>query len=208
VAINVIQGGTVNSFDYLAFPNQNPVNAAYIQNQLSNFSDTLTEYGRSFIEASREIYNKVNDSHAMALAKAAIRRAKSILHPNQVVYLGTLEDIQNAQPVMQRFVMAQPDLRRKYHKQLVDGYSDTYVDLHPGKVENDHYDYRRVTSGIIMETENEEGESGFTVRIHAEDLITGDVDLSFDEKHDIMRTWDVVQMFLDASKDPSNPFEK
>ena len=49
--------------------------------------------------------------------------------------------------------MAQPDIRSLYHKGHCDGYSDTYVDMEPGLVGEQHYDYRRVMDGVVEETE-------------------------------------------------------
>lgn len=205
MAINVIQGGTVDSFDYLAFPNQNPANTSYIQNQLTNISDRLTGYGRTFLEASKEIYEKVNNSQALMLAKAAVRRAKGFLHPNSIMYLGELDDLRQAQPMMQRFIMAEPALRREYHKQRVDGYSDTYVDVAPGKVGEDHYDYRRVMTGVV--TEEGDGEDyTWKAVIYADELFEGDSELDTFQKNDILKTWDIVNMFMAAAKDPTDPY--
>lgn len=208
MAINVIHGGTVDSFDYLAFPMQNPNNQVYIQSQLANFSQSLTDIGRKFIETSQAIYEKVNDSNAMRIAKAAVRMAKGMFHPNEIVQLNTIEDFRFAQPMMQRFIMAEPSLRELYHRQQVDGYSDTYADVEPAFVGVDHYDYRRVTDGIIEDTVDENGEDTFICRNYFEDLRPDDKELTIEDKSAILSSWELIRMFTQAGKDPTDPFGK
>jgi len=204
--VDVIHGGNVDSFDYLAFPTQNPNNQVYIQNQLANFSQSLTDIGRKFIETSQAIYEKVNDSNTIRIAKAAVRMAKGMFHPNEIVQLKTLEEFRFAQPIMQRYIMAEPGLRELYHKQQVDGYSDSYADVEPAFVGVDHYDYRRVTDGIIEDTVDENGEDTFVCRNYFEDLRPDDVELSIEDKSNILSSWDLIRMFRESGQDPTDPF--
>lgn len=205
--IQVVPVNSIASFDYMLFPDQNPQNQLYIQQQLSQFSASLTDVGRKFVEASRAIYDKINDSNAIRLAKAAIRMTKGLFHPNSIVYLNTIEDIRNAQPVMQRYIMAEPTIREIYHQQRCDGYSDTYADIEPGSLRDDHYDYRRVMDHVIQDTVNSDGEYEWVAKSFLEELRPGDKDLTHDEKCDILSTWEVMQAFISAGKDPTNIFE-
>lgn len=206
MAINVIHGGSVDSFDFLAFPTQNPMNAVYIQNQLSNFSQSLTDIGRKFIETSQAIYDKVNDSNAIRAAKAAVRMARGLFHPNEIVQLTNIEEIRFAQPVMQRYIMAEPNLRELYHKQLCDGYSSTYADIDPGVIGDKHYDFRRVMTGIIVDEVDEEGNDTWVSHNYFQDSRGDDVDLDFHEKLAVLRTWDIVKLFVGTDQDPTDPF--
>lgn len=201
--VNVIPVADPGVFSYLLFPDQNPANLAYFQNQLGQISDTLNEAGRRFMETSREVYERINSSDLAMKARMALRHVKGFFHPNQVVPLEKLEDIMAAQAMMQRFIMAQPDLRAMYHEQRADGYSDTYVDLEPGKIGAAHYDYRRVTDGIIQFADD----GSWSAITYSEELRAGDRDLSFGEQVDVLGTWDIVRMFVKAGKDdPSNPW--
>lgn len=202
--INVVHAGDTSSFDYLIFPNQNPANQISIQNQLQQFSQTLTDTGRKFLEASATIYQQIHDSDVARMARAALRSAKGIFHPNQIMDLETLEELQSAQVMMQRYIMAQPDIRGLYNAQRCDGYSDTYVDIDPGAILDSHYDYRRVMDTVIQEEGEGESYSWFT-RMYCEDLLEGDRELDFEERVSILGTWDVLKMFVQAGKeDPTN----
>lgn len=204
--INVVHAGDVRAFDAILFPEQSPQTSFYIQNQLNAFSQTLTDIGRQFVETSKAIYDKINDSNAIRLAKAAVRMAKGMFHPNMIIPLETIEDIRAAQPMMQRYIMAEPTLREQYHKQLVDGFSDTYADVEPGRIGEAHYDYRRVMDGIIVDEVDADGEEGWVAHHYFDELRGDDRDLDLVEQTAILRTWDVIRMALAAEKDPSDPF--
>lgn len=204
--VGVINSSSLDSFDYLLFPDQNPNNQSFIQQQLNNFSNTLTETGKRFLETSKAIYEKINDSNAVRMAKAAIRTAKGLFHPNSVVYLDSLDNIRSAQPVMQRYIMAEPTIRQYFHDQKCDGFADTYVDMHPKDIGDTHYDYRRVMNGMIQDTVDEAGEYDWVSKNYYEDILTGDRELDFDEKCDVLSTWSIMKMFMDAGEDPTNIF--
>jgi hypothetical protein len=204
--VNVIQTNTPDSFNYILFPEQNPLNKEYLQSQLNNFSSSINDVGKKFMESSRAIYDKINDSNAIRMAKAALRMAKGIWHPNRIVALESLDSIRSAQPIMQRYIMAEPTIRECYFKQRCDGYSDTYVDLEPSKISDDHYDYRRVMDSLIIDSVNEDGEYEWLSRNYGEDLIPGDRELNFEEKTDILSTWDIIKMYVEAGTDPTNIF--
>jgi hypothetical protein len=131
--INVVEAAPM-AFDYLAFPNQSPITALYFQNQLQNFNAALTETGQRFMQGARELYQRINDSTAIRMAKAAIRHAKGMYQPNVIIQIDDIEGFRSATPMMQNYIMAQPDLRDLYHQQRVNGYSDTYIDIDPQRI--------------------------------------------------------------------------
>lgn len=204
--INVVHAGDIGAFDAILFPEQSPMNFQYIQNQLTNFSNTLTDIGRSFVEQSREIFEKINDSNAVRLAKAAVRMAKGMFHPNMIIPLETVEDLRAAQPMMQRYIMAETTLRSQYHKQLVDGFSETYADVDPGLVGDKHYDWRRVMDGVVVDTTDSEGEDSWVAVQYYDELRGDDRELDMVEKVSILHTWEAVRAALFAERDPSDPF--
>lgn len=202
-----VVSGSPELFDLSLFPDPSPFSTAYIQNQMSNFSQTLTDVGRRFMETSRQIYEQVNNSEAMRMARAALRTARSYFHPNSIRPMETIEDMRSAQPVMQRYIMAQTDLRQMYHKQQVDGYADTYADIEPGRIGPEHYDWRRVMDGHIQETVVD-GQDSWTATMYYDELHPEDRELDFREKHIIMSVWDLVKMAIDADRDPTDIFAR
>lgn len=200
----VIVGGP-REFNALVYGQKHPGTLQFLETQLYQPSPMLNDMGQRFFADSAEIFERFNGADAQRIAQAAIRKVKAIFQPNTVRSLWDLADLQNANPVMQRWIMAQPDIRQAYHEQRLDGYSDSYVDMHPGQVGADHYDWRRVHNGLYVEQDHADYDWKHTQ--YFEDLLEGDRELTLEEKVDILSTWDVVQMHLQAAKDdPTSPF--
>lgn len=203
--VNVIPINSVDSFDYFLFPTQNPLHDSYFQQQVETFSNKLTDIGRSFMEGTRKIYETANDSRAINLAKAALKYARGALHPNMVVPLKTLADLQCAQPIMQRYMMANPMVQQYYFDNRIEGYSDSYVPLDHGKIGESNYDYRRVMNGIITNVEEPDGSLTWVAPQYYEELREGDRELDMQEQSTILKSWDILELFLHAGKeDPTS----
>ena len=199
--MQIIYGGA-EAWDALAYGQQNPVNLNYFQNQIQNFSNTLTDIGKQFHADAASIYERFNGSEAMQALRNVTKMAKTLFQPNIVTAITTVENLQIAPLIMQRWIMACPDVRTVYHEQRCDGFSDTYIDTYPKMIGDNHYDYRRVMDGVIKEDEE-----GWSVKFYPDELIEGDRELLFDEKVDILSTWDSLKYFMQAGqKDPTNPY--
>jgi hypothetical protein len=201
---NVVYGGN-GAFDALLYRQENPLNQLYIEAQLDRVNATLTDSGRAFMAASRELYDQLYNNEAVQLARSALRSAKSLFAPNKVIYLDELEQLQAASPLMMRWVMSQPDLRTLHHQQRCHGYGELYTtDFSPNEVGEADYNWRRVMDGVVV-VDTEDEQTGWYSRQYVEDLLPGDRTLDAFEKLDIVGTWDIVRMAIAAGDDPSNP---
>jgi hypothetical protein len=201
MAINIINTDSVQSFDYLMFPEQTGIDNNYLQQQFSGLSNIVDDVSQKFINTAKSLYDRANNSDLVRSAKAAIMSAKNIFHPNVIYHLDNLEQLMSARVGNQRFIMAYPELREIYHEQKCDGYSDTYVDMEPNKIGKDHYDFRRVMTGVVVDTED-----GWVVNTYYEDLIEGDKELDVNEKVNILLTWDSVYHAIMNKDDPTNVY--
>lgn len=202
--INVIEASPL-AFDYLAFPNQSPSTLQYFQNQMQSFSNALTETGQRFMQGAKELYARIHDNTAIRIAKAAIRHAGGLYQPNVIIQIDDIEGMRSATPMMQNYIMAQPDLRNMYHRQLVNGYSDTYIDIDPKQSNDQHYYYRRVMDGVVQDIEVD-GRYEWVAKQYCDELFEGHQDLSTEERHDILLTWDKIQQILADGRDPTDIF--
>lgn len=197
-----VVSGPAECMDMMLYPDNAYQTQQYIQSQLGRMNSTLTGIGQKFMQGAHDLYQSIHNSDSVKMAMAIVRNITSSLHPNQIRSLETLQCLQAASPVMQRWVMAQPDLRTLYQNHRVEGYSDTYIDVHPGVKGEAHYDYRRVMNGVIFE---EGGE--FVSKHYMESLLETDRELTSHEQVDILKTWQIVEMYANARKaDPTNPF--
>lgn len=197
--------GGDNEFNALVFGEQHPGTLQHLQMQLAQPTEHLSASAQQFVAQAWDLYEQFNGLEAQRAAQAAIRKVKGIFQPNSVQALYELADLQQAQPVMQRFIMACPEIRRAYFDQRIDGYADSYVDMHPGRIGEDHYDYRRVVEGVYRPVEgNPEYDWEHTEWIG--DLHPDDRELSLEEQLAVMSTWDVLTKYLSVGKDdPTSP---
>jgi len=184
----------------IMFPGQSQVMESYLYNQVASVASTLNEVGQKFMSTNREIYNRLNNSELMMQAKALLRNKVGLNNPNVIKYLSTLDMIQDSSPYMQNYIMANPNIRELYTKQMCNGFSDTYVDIDPGTIGDSHYHYRRVVDTVLIDNEEE-----WICKNYYEELLPEDRDLDIYEKADILSTWEVMNLFIKEGFDVSDP---
>ena len=161
----------------------------------------LSDAGRNFMSRATAAFEHYNGSDALRFARNAIRAVEGAFETPRIRELSTLGELTSANPLMQRWIMANPTVRGLYHSQRVDGYSDSYTDMQPGHVGEDHYDYRRVMDGFM--STDESGHAKFTQ--YVENLVDGDRDLIFEESLDIQHGWSALEYFIALGKeDPTS----
>lgn len=192
------------AIDYLVYPQQNPANKAYILNQLDSYTNLLLDTGKQYFDQAKDLYEKINNSETVRAAKAALRMAKGIMRPNVITELQTTDDIRSAQPIMQRYIMAQPDIRKLYHEQRCDGYEGQYIDAFPNILGSRHEDFMAVMSGMIDEFVDEKGDDTWKTTMYAFDSSFDDAELTVIEKVDILHTWEIVKLAIEAKLDPTD----
>lgn len=177
----------------MAYPEQHPMNQQFIQQRVYALSQdlgaTMTDMGNRFVERAKELYEKAYDSKAIQAARATLRAVKGLFHPNAIVPLESIDELRGAQPAMQRYLMANPETRQMYFDQRIDGYSDSYVNIHGKAIGDDHYDYRRVQQGMVTFNDDKPEEPEWSSVTYCEDLLHGDRELVMEEQLDIQRAW-------------------
>lgn len=200
----VIQGDT-NVFNALVYGQErHPGTMAYLQGQMQSFTGALTDFGKQFMTNAQAVYDQFNSTEAIRAARAAIRRFDSLFLPDRIQYLDNIGNIQNAPLAMQRWIMAEDSVRKLYHEQRVDGYSDTYIDYYVNRRNFEHYDWRLIHNGIAQEVTTDEFD-GHVYHHFLAEVEEGDRPLTFDEQVDILNTHDVVKAYVAMGKeDPTS----
>lgn len=193
--------GAADAFDAHVYGESHPSTIQYLSNQVSNISDTITGAGRQFIERSKQAFEHFNGSNAINFARKVVQSVKNVFNTKHVVKLWELDDMQKASMVMQRWIMANPSVRDLYHRQQLDGYSDTYIDIHGSVTKEDHYDYRRVMNGVMVETPDD-----WYSKEYLDEILDGDRELLHEEQVDIIHTWNAMDLILAlGQEDPTSP---
>lgn len=209
--MGVVVNGDRMVFHNMVFGQTHPATREFVHSMMMAPTHMLTQTGQAFMNQAQQVYNAVQQSDAVRLAKAAKRRLETMWSGNHIVELRDIGQMQNAPQVMQRFIMACPEIRDLYHKQLCDGYSDTYVDHNPGVIGEEHYDYRRVMDTMDIAGNCEQ----YDYRcINYDDPETSstvfamDGELIYMDRLAIVSTWDNIRAHLAAGlkEDPTSKF--
>ena len=200
--MSVIYGG-LDAFDSLLYPNQHPNNDRFIQSQFNeNITTSLNDVGRTFISKAKETYERLKSSEVMRVAKAALNQASGLFMPNKIMEIRTIEQMQVAQPIMQRWIMAEPQIRQMYNDKLCHGYADTYFDINPGTVAETDYNYRAVMDGVIVDQKD----GSWKAKSYGQDLIEDDEPLTVFDQFTILKVWDNAKLFMATGIDPTDPW--
>lgn len=161
---------------------------------------TTSTIATNFFNQAATLYTMVSTSDAVQALRNLVVKSDNSWQNNTISYLSTIEQVQCAPLVMQRYIMAQPELRQMYLNDAVTGYGDDYTNLHGNGIGASHYDWRRVMDGIGVFTDD-----GVRFTNYVEDT-RDDTELTLFEKVDILRTWNTVEAALSAAElDPTSP---
>lgn len=185
--------GNSHVFDTLlgsVIPSDDTMN--FLRDKLNKNIDYCKSIGFDFYNETKDKFESYFSNSSIDKARRIVNKISNRSNVDYICYLPDIDSIQNTGLVMQRWVMANPEVRKLYHRQLCDGYSSTYEDVFPNDIKEDHYDYRRVTDGVMME--NKEG--NYTTKWYIEDLLPSDRHLTSNEKIDIINTWNIINNSL------------
>lgn len=188
---------------------------SYLRDRVERYAPRITELFNGFFEDSREVYERYNGEQALRRIRARVRQSAEPMRKDVIRPLYTLESIQNAKPVMQRYLMANIMSRILHEQQAIDGYSDSYRTAYPGRRGFSDPDFMRVIDGVIW-TEDRHGiKNDFNRLGDDEDAWVAYSDMfkpeeeerSLDviEQGDVLTTWDVLEAHYEAKKkDPTS----
>lgn len=185
---------STNVINYLN--NQIQQYAPYIKDNtfLADSVKKLTTFTSESVQRAREAlanmfdYNKTND---------------------RIHFIDSLTGIQQAPGIMQRYIMAHDTLRPMFLNGNLDGYAGSYENVRGNAVGEDLYEWRRVHSGIISLTPQEDAEgntfTGWTSTTYYDVIEEGDQNLRFDQQCDILDTYRVIDKLLEEQdSDPTS----
>lgn len=198
----------IEMVDRIFSPHEDTGFRTYLRDRFEKTMDYLekasTSVSRKFVERAKDIFEASNSYEALRKTRNAIRSASNIRKSAIIFEAVDIDDFRTAGFTMQRFLMADPVVRKKFHRQQLDGYSETYIDNNPNDIGIDHYDYRRVIDGVIRVEKDEAGEDQFVREVFYEELTEGDRDLDAVEQLAILDSWDIQRMFIEAGIDSTN----
>lgn len=155
-----------------------------------------------FEAESHSIMEAMIGDQAMARINIAINKAAAISRPDVVSRMMSLEDLQGARPVMQAFIMANPVVRKAFHKGFCNGYEGSYTDDQPGVIGAGHKPYDAVMQGTF-----ENIEDGFRF-VNSSNGFDNHGNATLDRRgwSDVRATWRLAEKIMkEGVHDLSNP---
>lgn len=159
----------------------------------------VSESANRFLERSQSLRERRDSSDIRRMARAIKERVNHFWQEDTIRSLTRVEDIQNAPRTMERWVMANPNVRTRVRQGILDGYNLSYEDEDPEATPERHIDYKRVMDGSW---EDEHYVQYWDERLEDEEL-----KLSFQDKMAIKSTWAISDVGLSERRDVTSKWD-
>lgn len=159
----------------------------------------VSESANRFLERSQNLRERRDSSDIRRMARAIKERVNHFWQEDTIRSLTRVEDIQNAPRTMERWVMANPNVRTRVRQGILDGYNLSYEDEDPEATPERHIDYKRVMDGSW---EDEHYVQYWDERLEDEEL-----KVSFQDKMAIKSTWAISDVGLSERRDVTSKWD-
>lgn len=185
---SVFYGGEAE-LNLLTAGEPHPSMLQYVREQAQVIGAYIQRTGHTFAQGVLDSYNSFYSDEALHRARVGVTRVQSYFQADVIRALTSVYDIQQASPVMQRYILAEPTLGKLYDQGRCEGYG--VPNPFPNQYGENNYNWRRVMDGIAqIEPPTEahpEGTHKFEIFI--EELMEGDRNLIVQEQKAIIHTW-------------------
>jgi hypothetical protein len=194
--VKVLNGGDA-TFNALVYPPPDNNLLNYLQQNVEHARAAMSGISDRFVDMASNMYNKFNSNEVINAGKALLFGTETHLNHN-VIYPVSYGHLAEANYVMQRYIIAQPDVNKMYQNNTCEGFQDTYVDFEPDNEGTERMDYRNVMDGVIQYDEKGNGYiMHYTDSNEYEPLDTLD-------KFSVLHTWDSVAYSIAMGIDPTS----
>ena len=204
--VNVVADGS-SGFEasFYGMPNADNIRYVQQQNQLAaNVFQNLSGFAKDFATKVTDLYEKAASSDAVRTARALLNKVEHVFQQNIIQPIFSLDHLQTAPLVMQRFIMADPVIRDLAQKQRINGYSDTYVDPYPSMPTDMHPDYCMMVEGIVFD----DGVGGHYYETSDVTPAEGDPMMDIDEQDILLTAISHVRAFIaESGEDPTDSWK-
>ena len=164
----------------------------YMKGNVKDYANTVGIYNPEMANRVMTRFEEINSSKHLAYVEILKNKLNNVWFVDSIVFLPSIFDIQNASNQMQRWIMANPHVRELYLNEAISGYNGEYVNQYPTGVAEKHYDYRRVTDGVVMRKDSQISHTRYIEKINQDDT------LSIIHKGMILSTWDIMNAAIEA----------
>ena len=169
---------------------------------LSNYDQSiLTDLGRRYETTVQQNFEAVSGWKIVNATRKAVSTLQGFDTPEVILPLISAAAFKTTPLIMQRFIMADIEVRQAWQKHRIDGWSDTYIDHQPKKIGHDHYDHRVLMNGIVQSTPQEDGTVRHEVTEFRHEMRKHDNPISVSNQLDLRRSTMFVRSRLKKGLD-------
>lgn len=173
----------------------------YLQDNFHNAMSYVKDIGTGFVNNLSTLYNKYTSLDSIHRTKETLLN-HGVHFSQDVICNLDYTMLNQANLMMQRFIMAHPKVGDLYERGMLYGYQDTFFDREPDTYGSDRIDYGRAMDGILQF--DSEGQ-GFIEHIIQDDSIYNEIELSESDQFTIASVYDYVTLALANGLDPTDP---
>lgn len=190
----VVNGGDLAA-NALIYAQPSASTLDYLKSNMQSVMNRIGDYGTNFVNSLQAMYDKFNSSSVINASKLIVNQIGTSLAPN-TIYRVPIQEFHLASPLMQEYIMVQPDIFSRYERNLCDGYSESYIDPEPNTPLEDRTRYKEVMDGIVQY--DTQGNGYVTHYSH------DGSSLSYIDQLSILETWENAYKLLIEGKDPTS----
>lgn len=190
----------------------------YMDQTKQYFNNMLTATGQQFVQASQQLFTRMDSDQAFEIARAAMRMVNAHLQEDVIYNMSSLAELQEAPDSMVRWIMAHPELRKLHHERRIDAYGVRYQDVQPGNLYGwQHTDYAYIYQGWWLPVQAGQTLQDFDepeeedVEVYTQ-IVIGDDEDTFptildEEAVFIMHAHSLVDQAIKEERDPTSYYD-
>lgn len=197
MTISTFKGGR-QAFNALVYAPSDPTIMDRLNAGLNTAISATTAMSERFMEGIKSIYDRYSSSAAITASKLLLYEAGGHMNEN-VIMPYNYDNLGNANLIMQRYIMAEPNVAKLHKRGMCYGFADTYINPEPDTYGEESYLYKSVMDGMLVSNRETEGLTFFSC---SHEMMKP---LDFLDKSAILLTWDAVALSLMNDCDPTDP---
>lgn len=191
--MSLIVDGSRDYYDALMGTTVTPSLTNFLNDSLNTFSQRLADGAQDLYQRAYSLYDSMMGDQSLRQAQIIRNNFDDVWSDSSPAYLPTIDMMQEARLISQRYIMVNPLVRQYYYDDRVEGYAGSYRDPYPDVPTEEHSDYKRVLNGVLQVDEEEDTWHYVT---YLDEYLSDEAPLDVTEQANILDTWKCVEAYL------------
>lgn len=175
--------------------------------RLEEYSRNLSDRAAGYLSRTRETLTRIFDPSVRRALHALNTSKRGLYRDNIIQYLDDVAEVSMAPDTMRRWILANPRLRTRYHKQSIEAWGSRpgAFDVTPMNLRDPYW--TAIQNGVAKpEVQEDESVRWVTEYEWGAATVEGEDELFLENQLDLLATHAVVDSALDDGIDPTSRF--